>query len=113
MTATPKAPAIICPECKGLNCTRHNRHARLNEARGNAAANGYDWTWRKARNAHLAAEPLCRHCEREGRVTPATMVDHIVPLPHGPRLDPANLQSLCGAHHKIKTDKDRAAGLTR
>lgn len=56
------------------------------------------------RKAVLDAEPLCRHCSEEGRITPAVEVDHI-----NGRADRAqdyersNLQPLCRAHHSIKT----------
>jgi 5-methylcytosine-specific restriction protein A len=53
-------------------------------------------------------EPLCRHCLREGRVTAATLVDHIVPLSLSPelRLDRGNLQALCSRCHSFKTQAD-------
>lgn len=35
--------------------------------------------WRNLRLVHLASEPLCRMCKQEGRLTPATICDHIVP----------------------------------
>lgn len=28
----------------------------------------------------MTAHPLCEQCEREGRITPAQQVDHIIPL---------------------------------
>lgn len=58
---------------------------------------------------HLAAEPLCRMCAAEGRVTAATLVDHIVPIEDGGAvLADANLQSLCIPCHGIKTADDLA-----
>ena len=53
-------------------------------------------------------EPLCRHCLRQGRVTAATLVDHIVPLSLSPelRLDRGNLQALCSRCHSFKTQAD-------
>ena len=33
--------------------------------------------WKQIRRNHLAAYPLCRMCEQEGRTTPATVCDHI------------------------------------
>lgn len=35
--------------------------------------------WRKLRLAYLKANPLCRMCSQAGRVTPATICDHIKP----------------------------------
>lgn len=46
-------------------------------------------------------------CKAKGRVTPATEVDHIVPLRQGgARLDRSNLQSLCRPCHAQKTRSD-------
>lgn len=43
-------------------------------------ANWYsDRRWRKIRAIHLAKEPLCRFCQKEGRLTPADVVDHVIP----------------------------------
>ena len=44
-------------------------------------------------------------CQREGRVTAATVVDHKIPHKGDQRLfwDPANWQSLCKPHH----DRDK------
>lgn len=35
--------------------------------------------WLKLRLVHLSSEPLCRMCKDEGRITPATVCDHVVP----------------------------------
>ncbi len=35
--------------------------------------------WRKIRAQQLASEPLCRFCKRNGRLTPATVCDHVDP----------------------------------
>jgi 5-methylcytosine-specific restriction enzyme A len=57
------------------------------------------------RDVFLAQHPLCAQCEREGRTTPATDVDHI----QAHRGDPAllrawsNLEALCHACHSRKT----------
>jgi HNH endonuclease len=57
--------------------------------------------WKQLRLDHLAKEPLCVYCQREGRLTPATVVDHI--KAHKGNLSlfysPSNLQSLCKLHH--------------
>ena len=47
--------------------------------RGGADARGYDARWRKARALVLQRNPLCAECGKAGRLTPATVVDHIIP----------------------------------
>lgn len=60
--------------------------------------------WRKVSALQRKEEPLCRECLRVGVLTPATLVDHIVPIKDGgARLDSANLQSLCDACHSRKS----------
>ena len=60
--------------------------------------------WRRVRKRQLSRQPLCRACQSDGKITPATEVDHIVRIADGgPAWDPANLQSLCAKHHTIKT----------
>jgi 5-methylcytosine-specific restriction endonuclease McrA len=49
----------------------------------------------------LAEEPLCRMCAAAGVVTPATVVDHVIPVRVRPELafERSNLQALCKGHH--------------
>ena len=70
-----------------------------------------NWTgqrkWRKLRRAHLAREPLCRECLKEGKVTPATDVDHIEP--HRGDKDKfwnGAKQSLCAQCHGRKSAEE-------
>lgn len=56
----------------------------------------------------LEQQPMCEECERRGRLTPAQMVDHIVPINKGGTpLDMDNLQSLCNACHARKSAQDK------
>ncbi len=73
--------------------------------RGGADARGYDARWRRMRKAFLQRHPLCVECMKEGKVTPATVVDHIVPHRGDPRLfwDVKNWQPLCKGCHDRKT----------
>lgn len=64
-------------------------------------ANWYaDRAWRAKRAAHLAKEPLCRYCAREGRLTPGDVVDHVTPH-KGNRWDfyHGEVQTLCHTCH--------------
>ncbi len=52
--------------------------------------------WRKIRAAQLAQEPLCAMCAKHGRVTPATVCDHVEPHRGDPdRFWNGPFQSLC------------------
>lgn len=65
---------------------------------------GRAWMTRRARL--LKANPLCCKCEEQGRIRPATEVDHVIPLfKGGPDTDP-NTQNLCGDCHLEKTKAD-------
>ncbi|MEG0271410.1 MAG: HNH endonuclease signature motif containing protein, partial [Clostridia bacterium] len=66
-----------------------------------------DSRWRKARTLYLRKHPLCAECRRNGVLTPATVVDHIVPHRGDERLfwDEANWQPLCKTCHDQKTGK--------
>ena len=58
----------------------------------------------------LADEPLCRMCKAKGKITAATIADHIVPIaklpPGAPLYDIRNLQPVCGDCHDAKTRAD-------
>jgi 5-methylcytosine-specific restriction protein A len=59
------------------------------------------------RKRRLQAEPLCRDCMAEGRVTIATVPDHIIPLAQGGvedgQVTGPNLRCLCQACHLKRT----------
>ena len=57
--------------------------------------------------------PLCAECERNGRVSVATIRDHIVPLAEGGTDDPENIQGLCQACSDAKTEREIARGVAR
>jgi 5-methylcytosine-specific restriction protein A len=58
------------------------------------------------RKRRLRAEPLCRLCKDEGRVTAATVVDHIKPLALGGTDTDDNCRSLCADHHDQVTREE-------
>lgn len=95
-----------------------SREARVHIAPGatyNSTKRGYDSRWQRARVGWLNSHPLCVMCERDGRITAATVVDHIVPHRIAWALacgdaeavatararfwDRSNWQSLCAEHH--------------
>lgn len=63
-----------------------------------------------ARERFLLKNPLCAECERSGRLTAATVVDHIVPHKRDQALfwDRDNWQPLCKlCHDSIKQREER------
>lgn len=60
--------------------------------------------WRVRRAHQRRVEPLCARCLAEGRVTPATIADHVEEH-NGDRMafEFGELQSLCFACHNRKT----------
>lgn len=87
-----------------------NRRAYLNRDKNRSAL--YDWKWTRCRSLFLKEFPLCRYCERRGRLTPATVVDHV--RPHRGDVDlfwnPDNWQPLCApCHDSIKQREERSA----
>lgn len=80
---------------------RRAREAERQQAqakwRGSAASRGYGSRWQSERAGWLRAHPLCVCCEANGRVTAATMVDHVRDAVRWPELfwDSGNWQGLC------------------
>jgi 5-methylcytosine-specific restriction protein A len=81
--------------------------ARPSDPRPSAASRGYDARWRKARLAYLRAHPLCEcaECEADGRLLPATVVDHRTPHRGNEALfwDESNWMAMSSACHNRKT----------
>ena len=82
--------------------------AELDRTRPSAARRGYGPRWRKARQAYLAWHPLCAACQAQGRLVPATVVDHREPHHGNQRLfwDEVNWQGLCKPCHDAKTARE-------
>lgn len=70
--------------------------------------------WKAIRANQLNAKPLCEWCERRGRITAATVADHIVKHNGDPALffDSDNLQSLCKPHHDSTKQGDEKRGFS-
>ena len=68
----------------------------------------HTYRWTRLSRAFRAEHPLCALCQKEGRITAAEVVDHIVPWPVCEDFfDRRNLQSLCSAHNIDKGNKDK------
>lgn len=113
----PKLPPRNCcvPGCtlnaiagKG-RCVNHIRKMQT-EYREKTNAMYKTGRWGEKRRKHLDREPLCRICAQQGKMTPATEVDHIIPHKGDWKLfyDDSNLQSLCHKCHSRKTALENA-----
>jgi 5-methylcytosine-specific restriction protein A len=62
------------------------------------------------RKQHFARFPLCAECQKHGRITLATELDHIIALANGGKdFDEdagTNRQGLCSECHEAKTQRD-------
>jgi len=60
--------------------------------------------WKRERDEVMRLDGgLCRQCRKEGRVTTAVEVDHIVPLFEGGADTVSNKQALCLRCHQAKS----------
>ena len=66
--------------------------------------------WRTRRAELLMVEPLCRYCARQGRVTAATVADHVVPHRGDLDLFGGELQPLCAACHSSAKQREENGG---
>lgn len=91
-------------------CVRHalsqeSRRRTAERLRLSSRKRGYGSRWEKLRRIILHQRPLCVLCEKRGRITAATVVDHIVAHKGDSTLFWAldNLQPLCASCHSTKT----------
>lgn len=110
MPVSPPRPCNF-PGCRAVThaarCDVHTKQVRaeVDGRRAKTAERGYGSKWRTARAVFLSAHPLCAECERNGFVTAATVVDHIVPHRGDDKLfwSRSNWQALCASCHSRKT----------
>ncbi|MCE5270835.1 HNH endonuclease [bacterium] len=106
--AHPGCPALV--ERGRRYCPKHQRQERQrsDEARGTAAERGYGSRWQRASKRFLEKNKLCAECERQDRLTKATVTDHIVPHKGNQKLfwDQSNWQPLCKPCHDRKTARE-------
>ncbi|NML88745.1 HNH endonuclease [Sphingobium sp. TB-6] len=91
------------PRAKAWASTRKSRQER-----------GYGREHERMRAIVLREEPLCRPCQKQGRVTASAIADHIKPLSEGGTGDRDNYQGICKPCHDAKTAEEsaRARGIT-
>jgi 5-methylcytosine-specific restriction enzyme A len=114
---TPWAPKKPCSTpgcgrlCDGGKCDEHRKREQreydARRAKGEEHKFYVSTLWRKVRALHLSREPLCRECRAAGRISKASVVDHIQPIRSGGKpYDSSNLQSLCASCHSIKSIRE-------
>ena len=97
-------PCFYLAEDRSAYCHRHQ------PARAPKETDPFYLTvqWRKFRDWYITRHPICEMCEKEGRLTPAVMVDHIVEIRDGGALtSEENAQSLCWRCHGEKTANEK------
>jgi 5-methylcytosine-specific restriction protein A len=105
MPTKPKHPCNH-PGCPNLtDCKYCEEHQPLHPDRPSSDKRGYNYRWRKVRDAYLRKHPLCVTCMQEGRYVQATVIDHIKPHRGDEKLmwDENNYQALCKPCHDKKT----------
>ena len=114
----PEAPRKPCqvPGCRHLvdrgYCEAHARLLGGDVRRASAARRGYGRRWQSASKAFLLNNPVCVECQRRGRTTLATVVDHIHPHRGDQNLfwDRNNWQPLCKSCHDRKSARESGFG---
>lgn len=120
-------PTRPLPPCRWPGCSRRQepggggycrehqwaKWRRDNRERGTARQRGYTKAYEEARAWVLSRHPLCAVCELEGRMTPAEVTHHIVPLSQGGSNRADNLLPVCRACHDRLHSKDGADLLRR
>ena len=106
----PMKPLKPClnPGCPNLTDERYClQHSPLYQ-RASAHKRGYTSKWQRRSKQFLKKHPLCVKCKQNGKLTPATVVDHIVPHRGNEELmwSESNWQPLCKHCHDKKTGKD-------
>ena len=112
MPRKPKRPCSYpgCPELtEGRYCIEHEELAAKNYERYDrdpSVRKRYGRSWKRIRDRYIQAHPLCEECRKQGRLTPAEEVHHIVPLSQGGDSSYGNLMALCTSCHSRITARD-------
>lgn len=101
----PNCPELTetqyCPAHQKVMSSRYNRYGRSPDMKRR-----YNGAWPRISKRFIAAHPLCEVCKREGRITAAEEVHHIIPLANGGTHNESNLMALCKECHSRITAKE-------
>jgi 5-methylcytosine-specific restriction protein A len=112
----PMAPPTLCshPGCgvkltgNKHRCEKHKLVSWVDSVRKSRHERGYDNDWLKLRKRIMQRDIWqCQPCKKNGRLTIAEEVDHIICKAHGGTNDEDNLQAICKECHKTKTAKEK------
>lgn len=104
----PRKPKTPCshPGCPELTESRYcENHAKLEASRYEkydrdpATRKRYGKAWKRIRDRYIGSHPLCEECQKQGRMTPAGEVHHVLPLARGGTHEESNLMALCTPCH--------------
>ncbi|MDR5172993.1 HNH endonuclease [Methylobacillus flagellatus] len=109
----PTRPPLHRPNAP-TKAERDKRH----DARRSAEQPWRHWywsaRWRRIAKKQLTEHPLCATCDKEGRIVPATVCDHIIP--HRGDADlfwNGERQSLCATCHSRDKQAEERGGRAR
>lgn len=95
----------------GSRCSKHAHEAWVKRPEATKRVTGR--RLQRMRNELFTADPLCAECQRAGRVTLASLRDHIKPLAEGGLDELSNTQGLCTDCHDAKTAAESLRGRRR
>lgn len=107
MPYKPKRPCAY-PGCGRLAengeqyCAEHQKiiDKSYNQYERDPASNKrYGRSWKRIRDRYIKAHSLCEECQKQGKLTPAEEVHHILPLSRGGTNAVNNLMALCKPCH--------------
>ena len=101
----PIRPTVHKPS---MQQTREQSRADFDRARAPARAKIYDHKWRKFSKSYRLSNPLCVVCLKDGIITVASEVHHIIDIRDAPdrQFDSTNLVSICHSCHSKITSRN-------
>lgn len=111
VTPMPHSPRPGCkyPGCNqrampdSAYCAKHRKlmnHHYEQYGRHYISHERYGNDWRKIRDHYIRSHPYCESCFKQGKLTKATLVHHVIPISQGGTHGLDNLMSLCASCHR-------------